>query len=111
MSTKRTFETANQHISCRVATLRCLRRVRGEDNLDSAPLTALSGSKSFMIGRYLPLRFDIPDFGGRKLQKISWDQWSETFDRRKLVFLFQQRLKNGNQSNFFRLNSPVRENA
>lgn len=58
------------------------------------------------------LRFDFPGFGGgKRLEQISWDEWFKTFDERELVFLFQEHLKNGNQSNFFRLNNPEREAA
>jgi hypothetical protein len=56
------------------------------------------------------LRFD---FGGdsENLRHVSWDEWFETFDARKLNFLYQQERKDGNQSNFFRLESPDREDA
>ncbi len=57
------------------------------------------------------LRFNFPEFGGRELQEVSWDDWFKTFDERNLVFLYQERLKNGNQSNFFKLNSPDREDG
>jgi hypothetical protein len=55
------------------------------------------------------LRFDFPDYGGSELQKIDWDYWFKSFDNRKLVFQYQEHMKNGRQSNFFRLNSPERE--
>ncbi len=58
------------------------------------------------------LRFDFPGFGGgKRLQQISWEEWFKTFDERELVFLFQEHLKSGNQSNFFRLDNPEREAA
>lgn len=57
------------------------------------------------------LRFDFPGYGGKELEEVSWDDWFQTFDDRQLVFLFQEHLKNGNQSNFFRLESPLREDA
>jgi hemerythrin superfamily protein len=56
------------------------------------------------------LRFDFPDYD-KSLQEISWDAWLGTFEERDLVFLFQERMKAGNQSNFFRLDSPQREDA
>ncbi len=55
------------------------------------------------------LRLNFPGYGGGNLQEVNWDQWFNTFDKRKLTFLFQQNLRNGNQSNFFRLDSPLRE--
>ena len=58
------------------------------------------------------LRFDFPGFGSAKrLQQISWEEWFKTFDERELVFLYQEQLKSGNQSNFFRLDNPEREAA
>ncbi|HEX6793487.1 MAG TPA: hemerythrin domain-containing protein [Casimicrobiaceae bacterium] len=54
------------------------------------------------------LRFDFPGYD-RELQAISWDAWLRTFDERDLVFLYQEHMKAGNQSNFFRLDSPHRE--
>ena len=53
------------------------------------------------------LRFDFPGYGGRELEHISWDDWFRTFDQRQLVFIFQEHLKRGNESNFFRLESPL----
>jgi len=56
------------------------------------------------------LRFD---FGGDsdRLRHVSWDEWFATFDARKLNFLYQEERKDGSQSNFFRLESPDREDA
>jgi hypothetical protein len=56
------------------------------------------------------LRFD---FGGdsERLRHVSWDEWFETFDARRLNFLYQETRKDGNQSTFFRLESPDREDA
>jgi Rho termination factor, N-terminal domain len=56
------------------------------------------------------LRFD---FGGDsdRLRHVSWDEWFETFDARRLNFLYQETRKDGNQSTFFRLESPDREDA
>jgi len=56
------------------------------------------------------LRFD---FGGDsdRLRQVSWDEWFETFDARRLNFLYQESRKDGTQSNFFRLESPDREDG
>jgi len=62
-------------------------------------------------GRPGVLRFDFPNFGGGRLRQVDWDEWFETFDARNLVFLFQEQLKDGRQSNFFRLDNPEREDA
>lgn len=57
------------------------------------------------------LRFNFPGYGGDNLQEVSWDEWFKTFDDRQLVFLYQQKKSDGNQSNFFRFDSPFREDA
>ncbi len=56
------------------------------------------------------LRFD---FGGESenLRHVSWDEWFATFDARRLNFIYQEERKDGSQSNFFRLESPDREDA
>lgn len=54
------------------------------------------------------LRFDFPDYD-KGLQEVSWDDWLRTFEERELVFVYQETMKAGNQSNFFRLDSPHRE--
>jgi hypothetical protein len=56
------------------------------------------------------LRFD---FGGDsdRLKHVGWDEWFATFDDRHLNFIYQQQRKDGQQSNFFRLESPQREDA
>jgi hemerythrin-like domain-containing protein len=54
------------------------------------------------------LRFDFPDYD-KGLQHVSWEAWMRTFEERDLVFLHQQHMKAGNESNFFRLDSPHRE--
>ncbi len=53
------------------------------------------------------------DFGGDNadLRKVSWDEWFDTFDARKLNFIYQEERKDGNQSTFFRLESPDREDG
>jgi hypothetical protein len=56
------------------------------------------------------LRFD---FGGenQNLRHVSWDEWLETFDARELNFIYQEERSDGTQSNFFRLESPNREDG
>ncbi|WP_448628295.1 Rho termination factor N-terminal domain-containing protein [Geodermatophilus sp. URMC 64] len=53
------------------------------------------------------------DFGGDSdtLRQVSWEEWFATFDARKLNFIYQEERKDGNQSNFFRLESPDREDG
>jgi len=56
------------------------------------------------------LRFD---FGGDndRLRHVSWDEWFQTFDARELNFIYQEERKDGRQSNFFRTESPNREDG
>jgi len=56
------------------------------------------------------LRFDFPGYD-RELQPVSWEAWGDTFSSRDLVFLYQETLSSGRQSNFFRLDSPEREDG
>ncbi len=63
-------------------------------------------------GRAGVLRFDFGgDDGGGRLRHIGWDEWFETFDSRRLNFIYQEERSDGNQSNFFRLENPEREDA
>jgi Rho termination factor, N-terminal domain len=56
------------------------------------------------------LRFD---FGGdnQDLKHVGWDEWFETFDARRLNFIYQEQRSDGSQSNFFQLENPEREDA
>lgn len=60
-------------------------------------------------GRPGVLRFDFPGYGGHGLKKIGWEDWFRSFDERGLVFLFQEHMRDGKQSNFFKLDNPKRE--
>ncbi len=62
-------------------------------------------------GRPATLRLDFPGYGGQNLQPVGWDEWFRVFDERKLTFLYQEALRNGRPSNFFRLESPERGEA
>ena len=57
------------------------------------------------------LRIDFPGYSNGRLHQISWKEWLNTFDKRDLVFLFQETTKDGQQSNFSRLDSPHREDG
>jgi hypothetical protein len=56
------------------------------------------------------LRFD---FGGDNdnLRHVSWEEWFDTFDTRRLNFIYQEQRSDGSTSNFFRLESPDREDG
>jgi hypothetical protein len=57
------------------------------------------------------LRFDFPGYGGDRLTPVSWEDWLGTFDKRRLNFIYQEKLANGKPSNFFQLESPDREDG
>lgn len=58
------------------------------------------------------LRMNFPGYEeGGNLVEVSWDDWFKTFDERNLVFIYQEHRTDGKMSNFFRLDSPEREDA
>ena len=56
------------------------------------------------------LRFDFGEHTNG-LTKVDWDQWFQTFDERKLTFVYQETRSDGSPSNFFQLENPRREDA
>ncbi len=62
-------------------------------------------------GRPGVLRFNFPGDGGQSLQPIGWEDWLKVFEDRDLVFVFQEHKADGQQSNFFILDNPEREDA
>jgi hypothetical protein len=77
----------------------------------AVPATATRGPD----GEPRTLRFDFAgaDGNGRssRLEEVSWDEWLGVFERRNLVFLYQERRRDGSDSNFFRLDNPTREDG
>ena len=49
------------------------------------------------------LRLNFPGYGGPRLEEISWDEWFRKFDEKNLIFLYQDRRRDGELSNFFKL--------
>jgi hypothetical protein len=50
------------------------------------------------------LRLDFPGYSGAdSLQEISWDEWFDQFDDQRLALLYQEKTKDGQQSNFNKL--------
>jgi hypothetical protein len=62
-------------------------------------------------GRAGVLRFDFRGGESGRLRHIGWDEWFTVFDERRLNFIYQEKRSDGRQSNFFRLESPDREDA
>jgi hypothetical protein len=52
------------------------------------------------------LRLNFPGYSGDRLTEVSWDDWFDTFDKRRLNFIYQQKQTSGKRSNFFRLENP-----
>jgi hypothetical protein len=49
------------------------------------------------------LRIDFPGYSGEdSLETISWDEFFETFEESQLAFLYQEELKSGEESRFFK---------
>lgn len=50
------------------------------------------------------LRIDFPGYSGEdRFEEISWDEWYETFKKKKLSFLYQDETSSGKESRFFKL--------
>ena len=50
------------------------------------------------------LRINFPGYGTRDtLEEISWDEFFEKFETKKLAFLYQETTKSGDESRFFKL--------
>ncbi|MFG3422030.1 hypothetical protein [Micromonospora sp. NPDC048063] len=63
-------------------------------------------------GRAGVLTFNIPGYReSSRVREITWDEWFRTFDDRKLNLIYQEQLRDGRPSNFFRTESPDREDA
>ncbi|MCI4062934.1 hypothetical protein MRQ36_10250 [Micromonospora sp. R77] len=63
-------------------------------------------------GRPGVLTFNIPGYReSSRIREISWDDWFRTFDSRGLNLIYQEQLRDGRQSNFFRTENPDREDA
>ncbi|MGR6322358.1 hypothetical protein [Micromonospora soli] len=63
-------------------------------------------------GRAGVLTFNIPGYReSSRIREISWDDWFRTFDLRGLNLIYQEQMRDGRQSNFFRTENPNREDG
>ncbi|MEH1011982.1 hypothetical protein V6U90_02485 [Micromonospora sp. CPCC 206060] len=63
-------------------------------------------------GRPGVLTFNMPGYReSSRLKQITWEEWFRTFDARRLNLIYQEQLRDGRQSNFFRTESPDREDG
>jgi Rho termination factor, N-terminal domain len=82
---------------------------RWAEERDAVPATVAGTEHGDHLG---VLRFDFGSNGrDDRLRQVSWEEWFATFDARRLNFLYQQERSDGRQSNFFRLESPDREDG
>jgi hypothetical protein len=80
---------------------------RWAEERDATPATVPGTEHDGHLG---VLRLDFGEQDDR-LQHVSWDEWFGTFDERRLNFIYQEQRSDGAQSNFFRLESPNREDG
>jgi hypothetical protein len=52
------------------------------------------------------LQFEFPGYPGDRLIEVSWAEWFEAFDKRRLNFVYPERPSSGERSNFFELEDP-----
>jgi hypothetical protein len=52
------------------------------------------------------LGFGFPGDSGDRLVEVSWAEWFEAFDKRRLTFTYQQRRSSGERNDFFQLENP-----
>jgi hypothetical protein len=57
------------------------------------------------------LRITFGDDLPENLRRVEWDEWFDTFDKRKLNLIYQDKKKDGSTSTFHRLESPDREDG
>ncbi|MET8911777.1 hypothetical protein [Micromonospora sp. NPDC004551] len=58
------------------------------------------------------LTFNIPGYReSSRIREVTWDDWFRTFDLRGLNLIYQEQMRDGRQSNFFRTENPNREDA
>ncbi|MDT0676647.1 hypothetical protein [Autumnicola musiva] len=48
------------------------------------------------------LRINFPGYAEENLEDIEWDKFFSIFDENDLQFLYQEKLKDGNESRFFK---------
>ncbi|WP_229688446.1 hypothetical protein [Micromonospora yangpuensis] len=76
----------------------------------SAKPATIAGTER--AGRPGVLTFNFPGYReSSRIREITWDEWFRTFDSRRLNLIFQEQLRDGRQSNFFRTESPQRSDG
>jgi hypothetical protein len=73
---------------------------RWAEERDGTPATVPGTEHGEHLG---VLEIDFPGYSGEKLKHVSWEEWFDTFDKRGLEFVYQEHLKSGSTSNFFKV--------
>ncbi|WP_442934155.1 hypothetical protein [Micromonospora sp. CPCC 205561] len=82
---------------------------RWAEERDARPATIAGTERE---GRAGVLTFNMPGYReSSRVREITWDEWFRTFDERRLNLIYQEQLRNGRPSNFFRTESPDREDG
>lgn len=78
-----------------------IRRWADERGAKPAVVKSTEGKKQNTIGL---LRLDFPGYsGGDSLEHISWEEFFDTFDKKKLALVYQEETADGEKSNFNKL--------
>jgi hypothetical protein len=74
---------------------------RWAEERDGQPATVVGTARDEEAGI---LRLDFPGYSGKgDLEPISWEEWFEKFDANELAFLYQEKMRGGQESRFFKL--------
>ncbi|MEV0001141.1 hypothetical protein AB0H28_02490 [Micromonospora sp. NPDC050980] len=58
------------------------------------------------------LTFNMPGYReSSRIREVTWDDWFRTFESRRLNLIYQEQMRDGRQSNFFRTENPNREDG
>lgn len=76
---------------------------------DAKPATIRGTEREGRVG---VLTFNMPGYReSSRVREITWNEWFRTFDLRQLNLIYQEQLRDGRTSNFFRTESPDREDG
>jgi hypothetical protein len=70
---------------------------------NAVPATVAGTSRDGDLG---VLHFAFPDHSGDRLTQVSWSEWFDAFDKRRLTFVYQKKLSSGERSTYFHLENP-----
>ena len=78
-------------------------KVTTDDNKIRKWVESRGGKPAVVKGTEI-LRIDFPGYSGKyTLQPISWNEFFQKFEQKKLAFLYQEKTASGKRSNFNKL--------